>query len=87
MINYADVFTVFPLYFAEHPELLNAQKEKDEQLLARLIGANVVPEKITVRQKLYVNCHVYASINRSVSSTVLPRYNTVFGRHVYLTPV
>ncbi|KAK2140214.1 hypothetical protein NP493_5898g00006 [Ridgeia piscesae] len=30
----------------EHPELLDIQSEKDEKLLARLIGANVVPEKI-----------------------------------------
>lgn len=30
----------------EHPELLDIQSEKDEKLLARLIGANVIPEKI-----------------------------------------
>ena len=44
-------FTVFTLYcVTEHPELLNAQKEKDEQLLARLKGVTVVTEKITVSQ-------------------------------------
>ena len=43
------VLILFLYFCAEHPELLDVQSEKDEKLLARLIGANVIPEKIQVR--------------------------------------